>query len=469
MRNTVTRVAQCVAFLAALALGFTAGNGGDETATRILDAARSDSTAWDKLAYLSDRVGHRLSGSEQLDRAVAWVAAELERDGVPEVWTEPVMVPRWIRGDERARITSPVVSELALLALGGTVGTSPGGLEAEVVEVDGFETLERLGDSVAGKIVLFNRAIEAGFGSENGYGSAVGLRARGASRAAQQGAVGMLIRSLGTADYRLPHTGSMGYEDDVPRIPGAAIAAEDAELIHRLLASGDTVRVHLELGSHTLPDVESANVIAEIPGRELPQEIVLIGAHLDTWDVGQGAHDDGAGCAAVMETMRLLRRLELQPRRTIRAVLFTNEENGLRGGKDYAARHGAEFHEAAIESDSGGAAPIGFGITGGPGGVEIIESIAGHLRRIDAAQVFPRGGGADISPLKEFGVPRLALVQDSQHYFDYHHTEADTLDKIDPRALERNVAALAWMAYALAEREGSLPRAEIEAEAAPGR
>jgi Zn-dependent M28 family amino/carboxypeptidase len=268
----------------------------------------------------------------------------------------------------------------------------------------------------------------------------------------------MLIRSLGTADYRLPHTGALRYKDDAPRIPAAAISAEDAELVHRLLAAGDRVEVHLRLTCQTLPDAESANVLAEIRGRERPDEIVLIGAHLDTWDVGQGAHDDGAGCAIVMETMRLLKRLGLVPRRTIRAVLFTNEENGLRGGRDYAERHGAEHHVVAIESDSGGDAPVGFGITAGEGAVEMVRGIARHLRVLGADTVHPSGGGADISPLKDRGVPVMGLMQDTARYFDFHHTEADTLDKVDPAALVRNVAALATMTWFLAEQEATVPR-----------
>ena len=274
-----------------------------------------------------------------------------------------------------------------------------------------------------------------------------------------------MIRSLGTADYRLPHTGALRYKDDA-RVPAAAIPAEDAELIHRLLAAGETVRVELELGCKTLPDARSANVIADLPGREIPEEIVLIGAHLDSWDVGSGAHDDGAGCAIVMETLRLLKSLDLIPRRTIRAVLFTNEENGLRGARDYAERHRDEMdrHVAAIESDAGGAAPLGFGITGGPGAVEIVEAIARPLRVIDADEVLPQGGGADLSPMRAYGVPRMGLRQDTTHYFDYHHTPADTLDKVDKTNLDRNVAAMALMAYMLAEREGALPRPEPETE-----
>jgi Zn-dependent M28 family amino/carboxypeptidase len=430
-----------------------------EATSRILGTALSDGRAHEKLAYLTDRIGHRLSGSAALDRAIAWAARTLREDGLDRVWTEPVMVPRWVRGHEAAAIVAPVERELALLGLGGTVATPDGGLRAAVVEVDGLERLADLGTTVQGKLVLFNKAMGAGLGAEPGYGTVVKLRSEGPSAAARQGAVGMLLRSLGTANFRLPHTGALKYEDDAPRIPAAAIAAEDAELIHRLLAAGDRVEVRLELHAQTLADAASANVLAELTGRERPAEVVLIGAHLDSWDVGQGAQDDGAGCAVVLETMSLLRRLDLRPRRTIRAVLFTNEENGLRGAKDYARRHGGEPHVVAIESDSGGAAPVGFGVEAGPGAVETVRELAAPLAAIGCAHVLDRGGGADLGPLKDLGVPVMSLRQDSTHYFDVHHSAADTLDKVTPRDLDRNVAALAWMAWALAERERPLPTA----------
>jgi carboxypeptidase Q len=446
---------------ACVALGFTCHlAAADDATSRILGTALVDGGAYEKLAYLSDRIGHRFSGSTALDEAVAWTAAEFRRDGIEHVWTQPVMVPRWIRGEEHAGIVAPIEREMALLALGGSVGTAPEGVTAEVIEANSFEELEELGERVRGKIVLFNKPME----TASDYGTGSTIRYRGASKAARLGAVGMLLRSLGTADFRLPHTGSMRYEEDAPQIPAAAISVEDAALIQRLRASGDAVRVHLKLGSHTLDDVESANVIADLRGRELPDEIVLIGAHLDSWDVGQGAHDDGAGCAIVMETMSLLERLELVPKRTIRAVLFTNEENGLRGGKAYAAEYGEALHVAAIESDIGGAAPRGFGVSAGPGGVEMIRALISPLAVIDADAVEDGGGGADISPLKKLGVPVLHIRQDSTHYFDYHHTEADTLDKVKAKDLDRNVAALALLAFALAERDDTLPRLETTEE-----
>jgi hypothetical protein len=279
----------------------------------------------------------------------------------------------------------------------------------------------------------------------------------------------MLLRSLGTASFRIPHTGAMTYDDKTPRIPAAAIAAEDAELIHRLLASGIPVRAGFTLGCRTLPDVESANVVGELRGSGSPGEIVLIGAHLDSWDLASGAIDDGAGVAIVMESMRLLKSLGLAPRRTIRAVLFTNEENGLRGGKAYAEAHKEDWsrHVAAIESDSGGARPTGFSVKAGPGGVATVAYLASELAGIGAASVTKGGGGADIGPLGAGSVPLLGLRQEGTRYFDYHHTAADTLDKVDPRELDLNVEAMAVMAWELASMDGTLARPEPDTEVDP--
>ncbi|HXV77971.1 MAG TPA: M20/M25/M40 family metallo-hydrolase [Candidatus Polarisedimenticolaceae bacterium] len=432
----------------------------DPIAARIVEIAKEESRAYDKLAWLTDRIGHRLSGSAALDRAVEWAAAEFERDGLPRVWTDVVAVPHWVRGEESAQIVVPARHDLAILGLGGTIGTPDDGVTGEVVVVDGFEALETLGEGARGKIVLFDRAMERGFDTDNGYDALSKLRSRGASAAAKQGAIAMLIRSLGTADYRLPHTGALRYEDDVAPIPAAAVSGEDAMLISRLTRQGETVRVRLRLGARMLPDAVSANVLAELPGRERPEQIVVIGAHLDSWDVGTGAHDDGAGCAIVMETMRLLKQHDLIPKRTIRAVLFTNEENGLRGARDYAERYVDQMtnHVAAIESDLGGDAPIGFGVTAGAGGADIVGEIAAQLVSIGADRVIPRGGGADISLMKKFGVPQIGQLPDPTRYFDYHHTEADTLDKVARDKLDLNVAAMAVMAYMLAERDEPLPR-----------
>lgn len=439
-----------------------AGCGGptEDTASSIIAAARKDEGAYEKLQYLTDRIGPRLSGSAGLEKAVAWTAEELRRDGADKVWTERVLVPHWVRGVESGRIVSPVERPMAVTALGGSEPTPPGGISAEVVEVASFDDLKAAGGKVAGRIVFFNHAMRRNGAGKEGYGFASRMRTRGSIEAARLGAVATIIKSLGTAAFRIPHTGAMSYDPNVPRIPAAAISAEDADLIHRFLVAGDTVRVDLVLGCRTLEDAESANVIADLRGSEKPDEIVLIGGHLDSWDLGTGAIDDGAGVAIVMQAMKVLRGLERRPRRTIRAVLFTNEENGLRGGKAYAKEHVAEIalHTAALESDGGGARPQGFGVNAGPGGTDVVHQIAASLYGIGSGSVRTGGGGADISPLGNAGVPLLGLRQEGTYYFDYHHTAADTLDKVNPDELALNVAALAVMTYGLADLSEPLPR-----------
>jgi hypothetical protein len=431
-----------------------------DTAARIVGAALVRARAYETLQHLTDRIGPRLSGSKNLERAVEWTAATLRAQGADRVAVEPVLVPHWVRGKEVASIVAPVEAPLVLTALGGSVATPAGGIEAEVIEVASFDELRAAGERVRGRIVLYNRDMARGGGSMDGYGAVAPLRTQGAIEAARLGAVAALVRSLGTAAFRLPHTGAMSYEDTVPKIPAAALAEEDADHLHRLLAAGDVVRVRLELGCATLPDATSANVVADFRGRELPDEIVVIGAHLDSWDLGTGAVDDGAGVAVVMDTLRLLHELDLRPRRTIRAVLFTNEENGLRGGREYARAHAGELarHVAAIETDSGAGRPLGFGITAGTGAEAVLRTIAAHLAPLGADQVTTGGGGADISPMKPAGVPQIGLRADTTTYFDIHHSNADTFDKVDRQDLHRQVAAMAVMAYFLADAPEALPR-----------
>ncbi|HEV8376575.1 MAG TPA: M20/M25/M40 family metallo-hydrolase, partial [Candidatus Polarisedimenticolia bacterium] len=407
----------------------------------------------------TDRIGQRLSGSPGAAAAVAWSAEEFRRDGLARVRTEKVMVPHWIRGEEFALLLSPSPVPLSVTALGMSAPTPSGGIAGDVVEVSSFDELHALGEKARGKIVLYYKPMVRHPDGDS-YGAAAGLRYRGASEAAKQGAVAMLIRSLGTLSARLPHTGVQAYEDGVEQIPAAALAAEDADLLHRLLASGERVRVRLSLGCRTLPDAESANVIAELRGSSRPEEVVVIGGHLDSWDLGTGAIDDGAGVAVSMEAMRLLKKLGLRPRRTIRAVLFMNEENGNRGGLAYAEAHKEELasHVAAIESDSGAGRPLGFDVSAGAGGLERVTALARSLVSLGATRVLGGGEGVDIGPMRLAGVPLLSLRQDMTYYFDWHHTAADTLDKVDPRELSDNVAAMAFMAYALADEETPLPR-----------
>ncbi len=455
-----TTLGAAVVLLAALTPGARAASLQDtyaDAAARIVGAETVDGKAYDILSHLTDRIGPRLTGSPGAEAAVAWTVARLKADGL-EARTEAVTVPHWVRGEETAALVAPSAQKIVVTALGGSEPTPEAGITADVVEVQGFDDLKALGaDKVKGRIVLFNKPMA----KAADYGTVAPLRARGASEAAKLGAVAMLIRSLGTYSMRLPHTGAMNYDPAAPKIPAAAVTAEDAELVHRLLASGETVRLKLRLGCRTLPDVTSANVVADLVGREKPEEVVLIGGHLDSWDLGTGAIDDGAGVAMVMESLRLLKALGLKPRRTVRGVLFMNEENGLRGGTGYAVAHKAELdkHVAAIETDSGAARPQGFRATTGPGGLEMLGQIARLLEGIGADGIKDGGGGADTGPLRRDGlVPVLGLDVDGTHYFDWHHTAADTLDKVDPRELAQDAAAIAVMAYVLADMPETLPR-----------
>jgi carboxypeptidase Q len=428
-----------------------------DVAAKIIAEARADRGSWDKLSHLTDRIGNRLAGTPQLDQAIAWAAEAMKADG-HEVHTEKVMVPHWVRGAEHARITAPIQRDMVVITLGGSVGTPKGGVKGKVVVVHDWKDLAAKKADVKGAIVLFDVAMPAWTEEHgSGYGEVVPYRWASASAAAKLGAVAVLMRSVTAHSLRTPHTGSMGYADDAPKIPSAAVTVEDSTLLARLASEGD-VSVQLELGAKMLPDVPSANVIGELRGREHPDEIVVIGGHIDSWDVGQGAHDDGAGCVHAMQALTVLRRLGLQPRRTIRVVLFTNEENGTRGAAGYAETHAAEVgkHVAAIESDSGGFAPRGFELAA-PG--EDGDAVAAHvddlvslLAPIGATKISrSEHAGTDIGPLTAKGVLSFGLHTDGRTYFDIHHTPADTLDKVDPAALADGVAAMAVMAYVLAD------------------
>jgi hypothetical protein len=431
-------------------------------ARRIIDAALADDDAWKKLAYLSDRIGARQSGSAGMALAITWAKGALEADRHQAARTEEVMVPVWVRGKEEATLLSPAQRPLAVLGLGGTVQTPRGGLEAEVVVAPTFEALEALGEKVKGKMVLYSHRLEpVAPPATPGYGTAVAFRGLGPSRAARLGAVAALVRSLATHSLRSPHTGALHYEPGVPQIPAAALATEDADLIVRLAAAGERVKVRLDLASSVLPEAKEANVVAELRGREHPEEIVLIGAHLDSWDVGQGAQDDGAGVATTMGALTLLRRLSLYPRRTIRLVLFTHEESGGRGAKAYAERHRDELprHLAALEMDSGAGRPLGLGVQPNHPGLATLQEIVALLEPVGATRARADGHpGADVDGLAKAGVPLVAYDTDMSQYFDIHHSQADTLDKVDPALLRQNVAAMAVTAYVLADMPGQLAR-----------
>jgi Zn-dependent M28 family amino/carboxypeptidase len=436
----------------------TPGEGADPrkaTADKIIAAALADDGAWQKLAWLTDRIGHRLSGSKGMEEAVSWAVAAMKADGHENVAAEPVMVPHWVRGAESGELVAPVRRPLTLLGLGMTVGTPKGGVTGEVLIVASLDELGKLPAGAAkDKIVLFNGAMppyDRTTGS--GYGRLVGARIVGASQAAKLGARAVLIRSLTATSLNTPHTGTLWYLPDAPRIPAAAITLEDAELIARLSKSGP-VTVKLALGAKMLPDAPSANVVAELRGRDKPDEIVLIGGHLDSWDVGTGAHDDGAGCVIMMQAITVLRRLGIQPRRTIRVVLFTNEENGGRGADEYRKRHAAEIerHVLAMEADSGGFAPTGFDVQGDAAMQARVRALAvALLAPLGATEVVPGSGGADVEELGKMGVPALGVRMEESRYFDYHHTHADTLDKVSPDDIKKLVAAVAVMAWAIAD------------------
>lgn len=423
-------------------------------ADRIIAAATADSSAWNKLAELTDGFGHRLSGSEALEQAIDWMLARMKAEGLENVRGEPVMVPRWVRGHEQAELLEPRYVKLPMLGLGQSVGTRRGGIQAEVLVVSSFDELKARAAEARGKIVLFDVPF-------TGYGQTVRYRGIGAVEAAKVGAVAMLLRSVGPFGMRTPHTGSMqAYDSTVARIPGAAITMEDAAMLHRMQQRGQKIVVRLEMEAHMLPDVPSRNVVAELAGREKPAEVVVFGGHIDSWDVGTGAMDDAGGGVIAWEAVRLLKKLGLRPRRTIRVVGWTNEENGGRGGQAYRDAHRNELagHVAAIESDGGTFKFRGFGFTGSDSAYTVVRQIAKLLGPLGGDSAFVGGGGADIGPIMALGVPGLSHNVDGSRYFWFHHTEADNVDKIDPRELAENVAAMAIMAYVLADLPAPLPR-----------
>ena len=428
-----------------------------DVAQRLVGGALTDGVAYARLAELTDTIGPRLSGSAGAAAAVRWGEQKLKQDGL-SVRLEPVKVPHWVRGEERGEIlpaAGSVGHPLVLTALGGSVGTPAGGLSAEVVEVHSLAEATALGEQARGKIVFYNHAM----GTKGGYRDFVDLRTKGPITAAAVGAEGALVRTLATSSLRSPHTGATFYEAASRNVPGAAISTEDADLLHRLLQRG-RVSVKLSLGCQWLPDADSFNVVADIRGRELPDEVVVVSAHLDSWDLATGATDDGAGIAIVMEAGRLIAQEKRAPRRTVRVILYMNEENGLAGGKAYYAAHQAEMpkHQAAIEADSGSGRPLSFTVLG-PGGAALLKPWLAPLATLGLVDISEGDtGGSDISPMEESGVTFLGVNQDSTHYFETHHSRADTLDKVEPDLLARNAAAFAVLAYAAAEMPERLPR-----------
>jgi carboxypeptidase Q len=432
----------------------------DIVAAELLGRALQSDEAYEELEQLCDTIGHRLSGSPQLDLATAWAAAKLAEDGLV-VTKEPVMVPSWTRGPASLSMVHPLNANLRLLALGGSISTPADGIEADVLVVSTFQELTERGAEAKGKIVVFNAPFTT-------YGETVGYRYAGAREASRVGAVASLVRSISPSSLDTPHTGTQAYADDIAPIPTAAITLEDAERLHRLQRRGVTPRLRLNLSASQGEDVLSHNVVGELKGRELPEEIVVLGCHLDSWDVGQGAQDDGAGCVTVMEAVAQLAALPVAPRRTVRVVLYTNEENGLAGGRAYAEAHADEHIVAAVEDDTGSGQPLGFraeirkakaapdeGMERDEAATEaFIASLTPYLpwfAPTGAVDLSVGGSGADVGPLVAQGAVGFGLSHDMSNYWPIHHTDADTFDKVDPVLVKRNVATMTVFAWILAE------------------
>jgi hypothetical protein len=421
-----------------------------ERSRQIIAAAMADEEGMKKLTYLCDRIGHRLSGSEAFTRAVAWSAQQMIAGGLENVSTPAVKIPHWVRGREMAEIVSPVKVPLSILGLGMTGG---GDVTAEVVGVRSFEELEKLGRAgVEGKIVLFHPPWVS-------YGVTGAFRRSGPSRASKLGARAVLIRSAGIPAANSAHTGVTAFDAGVPVIPAAALTEESLGVLERLVMSGERVVVRYMSEAKTLPDADGANVIGELRGSEKPDEVVVISGHLDSWDVGQGAHDDASGCIGPLQALILLKQLGLQPKRTIRVVFWANEENGTRGGMAYRDQFKDQLknHVIAIEMDGGTERPVGLGVTGGgEKALAQMRSIGKLLAPIGAGLVTAGGGGTDIGPIMREGVIGSGVRTVGKRYMEWHHTAADTIDKIDPIEFKKNIAQLAVFAYVLADMDERL-------------
>lgn len=432
-----------------------------QAAGKIMSSARKGNDAYMKLQELCDDIGNRLSGSEALDKAIQWAVKDLESDGHENVRAEKVMVRKWVRGNEFCELISPRPMKINMLGLGGSVGTPPEGITAEVIVVDSKEELDSLPDeAIKGKIVCFNAAMPPFSETEgSGYGKTVAYRGSGAMWAAERGGVAALVRSVTAYSLDSPHTGSMrkylGGPDAV-RVPAAAITVEAATLMRRLQDRGKKIEVKLHMEAKDYGEVPSANVIAEIVGSEFPNEVVIIGGHIDSWDVGTGAQDDGCGCVVAMEALNIIRKLGLQPRRTIRVVLWTNEENGIAGALSYAARHAEEDCIAGIESDSGGFKPEGLSVEHIDDdtqlkAVEHLTDVLKLLEPLGATRVKTGFSGVDIGRMKDLGTVCMGLNVDGRLYFNTHHTEADTVDKVDPDELTDCAITVAVASYVIAD------------------
>jgi hypothetical protein len=419
----------------------------------IFSTALNSGQSYPMLEELCKDVGARLSGSPEAAKAVEWSTKKMESYGFDNVFLQPVMVPHWVRG---AQETAKIISgdqdrSVNILALGNSVGTGAKGITAQVVEVQSLDQLATLGEAgIKGKIVFFNRPLDQPkLTTFSAYGGAVDQRVWGASEAARHGAIGVIVRTVGTAQDDFPHTGTLIYKEDAPQIPAAAISTNDADVLYDMLTADAKLKFHFQMNCEMLPDVLSYNVIGEIKGSTNPEQYIVVGGHLDSWDVGDGAHDDGAGCVQSIEALRLFKTLNIKPKHTLRAVMFMNEENGLRGGNEYArlAKENKEIHLAAIESDAGGFSPKGFRFSGTEQQRNAYLALKKYFAPFDIYSFEGKGGGADIGPLADQGPALIGLYPDSQRYFDYHHANSDTFDKVNRRELELGAASMASLMY----------------------
>lgn len=432
-----------------------AQNADSVTIRKIYNEALSNGKSYEWLRYLTKQVGPRLSGSEGAQKAVDWTRQVMEQQGFDRVFLQEVMVPHWVRGkkEEAYFRTGKQKQTVPIVALGGSVATGPKGVEAGVVEVKSFPELRALGvDKVKGKIVFFNRPMDpTKINTFEAYSGAVDQRANGATEAAKLGAVGAIVRSMTNVHDDNPHTGGMRYGTGVALIPTAAISTNGADLLSKSLKENPNLKFYFKQNCETLPDAKSYNVIGEIKGSEKPDEIIVVGGHLDSWDLAEGAHDDGAGCVQSIEVLRIMKALGIKPKRTIRAVMFMNEENGLRGGIQYAdqAKKNNEKHLAAVESDNGGFTPRGFGIAGTPEQRAKVMPYKPLLAPYGLTEIGAGSGGADIGPLAQLGTVLFGFKPDSQRYFDYHHTPVDNFESVSQRELELGGASMAALVYLL--------------------
>lgn len=426
-------------------------------ADRLIDGALKDSAAWNRLAEMVDTYGNRPAGSPSLESAIDWIVAQMKKDGLDNVHTEPVMVPHWVRGRESATLLAPHRAPLHMLGLGRSVGTPAGGITAQVLVVDDFADLHTHAAQAKGKIVLFDHHLDTTKAPFAAYGDAVVYRYAGADSAAAYGALAALVRSVTAHSLSTPHTGAMGYGDTTARarhVPAAAITLEDADMLHRIQNRGQPIRVTLSMEAHMLPDAHSRNVIGEVRGSVLPDEVIVLGGHIDSWDVGQGAMDDGGGVVAAWEAVRLIKQLGLKPKRTIRVVAWVNEEMGGRGAAAYLEAHRAELPKTkfAMESDNGAFTPKGVRLTGPDSLLPVVKQLIAPLARIGVTEAAMGDPEADVTPLADAGVPALALDIDASRYFWYHHTDADMMTALDPHQVALCVATMGVVALQAANR-----------------